>query len=104
VPPGITGLGHTYEGGYIGFQLHLVSNRCWQITAFDISAANRHDLDPVKSGFLEGLPGALLTGSATPGLKYGKIGWRKISLSSPRQPRRWWKFVGISIRIGPSFT
>lgn len=60
---GKAGFGHTHEGGYIGFKLHLVVNRKGQIIAFDISTANRHDLDPVKGGLLEGISGIVFADS-----------------------------------------
>jgi hypothetical protein len=60
---GKAGFGHTHEGGYIGFKLHLVVNRKGQIVAFDISTANRHDLDPVKGGLLEGIAGIVFADS-----------------------------------------
>ena len=40
------GLGHTHEGFYIGFKLHVVANRKGQIVAFDLA--------PVKDGMLDG--------------------------------------------------
>lgn len=60
---GKAGFGHTHEGGYIGFKLHVVANRAGQIVAFDISQANRHDLDPVKGGLLEGFCGIVFADS-----------------------------------------
>ena len=60
---GKAGFGHTHEGGYIGFKLHLVVNRKGQIVAFDISPANRHDLDPVKGGMLDGIKGVFFADS-----------------------------------------
>ena len=52
-----TGLGHTHEGLFIGYKLHVVSNRQGRIVAFDLSTGNRHDLDPVKGGLMRGLSG-----------------------------------------------
>ena len=60
---GKAAFGHTHEGGYIGFKLHVVANRKGQIVAFDLSGANRHDLDPVKGGLLEGLAGVVFADS-----------------------------------------
>lgn len=60
---GKAGFGYTHEGGYIGFKLHVVSNRKGQIVAFDLSQANRHDLDPVKGGLLDGLAGVVFADS-----------------------------------------
>jgi hypothetical protein len=60
---GKAAFGHTHEGGYIGFKLHVISNRKGQIVAFDLSGANRHDLDPVKGGLLKGLAGVVFADS-----------------------------------------
>ena len=60
---GKAGFGHTHEGGYIGFKLHVVAHRKGQIVAFDLSQANRHDLDPVKGGLLDGLAGVVFADS-----------------------------------------
>lgn len=60
---GKAGFGHTHEGGYIGFKLHLVANRKGEIVAFDLSQANRHDLDPVKGGLLKGMSGIVFADS-----------------------------------------
>ena len=60
---GKAGFGHTHEGGYIGFKLHVVANRQGRIVAFDLSQANRHDLDPVKGGLLDGLSGVVFADS-----------------------------------------
>ena len=54
---GKTGFGHTHEGLFIGYKLHLVANRQSLIVAFDVSTGNRHDLDPVRGGLHEGLSG-----------------------------------------------
>lgn len=60
---GEAGFGHTHEGGYIGFKLHVLVNREGRIVRFDLSQANRHDLDPVKGGLLEGIRGLVFADS-----------------------------------------
>lgn len=49
--------GHSHEGVWLGWKVHVVVNRQGEIVAWDLSAGNRHDLDPVKGGLLDGLSG-----------------------------------------------
>ena len=50
-------MGHHY------LPMNVVTNRKGQIKAFDLSQANRHDLEPVKGGILNGLAGIVFADS-----------------------------------------
>jgi hypothetical protein len=55
-------IGHSHEGMWLGWKVHVVANRQGEIVAWDLTPANRHDLDPVKGGLLDKLSGTAFAG------------------------------------------
>jgi len=58
-----TGFGSTHEGFFTGFKLHVLGDMRGRIMAADLSTGNRHDLEPVKGGLLNGLGGTVFADS-----------------------------------------
>lgn len=50
-------IGHSHEGMWLGWKLHVLANRAGEIVAWDWSGGNAHDLAPVKGGMLRGICG-----------------------------------------------
>jgi hypothetical protein len=58
-----TGFGRTHEGLFTGFKLQVLVDMRGRIMAADLSTGNRHDLEPVKGGLLNGLGGIVFADS-----------------------------------------
>ena len=58
-----TGFGRTHEGFFVGLKLRLLADLEGRVAAFDLTQGNRHDLDPVKGGMLDGFKGRAWAGS-----------------------------------------
>lgn len=56
-------IGHSHEGMWLGWKLHVLANREGRIVRWDLTGANVHDLAPVKGGFLDGIRGICLADS-----------------------------------------
>lgn len=56
-------IGHSHEGMWLGWKLHLLTNRQGAVVAWDLTSANVHDLAPVKGGLLGGIKGTCLADS-----------------------------------------
>jgi transposase len=56
-------IGHSHEGMWLGWKLHVLTNRQGAVVAWDLTGANVHDLAPVKGGLLAGVSGTCLADS-----------------------------------------
>lgn len=92
-------IGHSDEGMWLGWMLHVLANRAGEIVAWDWSGGNVHDLTPVNGGPVAAGPFIHCQADECDGRC--QLDFHKFWASAYWKGRWWWRvFSRLKSRLG----